>query len=159
MFWKNENVKLKIIGHATEEMKDLLRQKASKCKGHDSWLELTGELPYEQVLYQMQRCDLFVLPTYTEGFPNVILESMACGCAIVTTNVGAIPEILTDDSKGKYGIMVEPKNAEALASAIKTLQNDENLKKQCRENARRRVFERYSMPIVWNKLQKIWCSL
>lgn len=154
-----ENVKLKIIGHATEEMKDLLRQKASKCKGHDSWLELTGELPYEQVLYQMQRCDLFVLPTYTEGFPNVILESMACGCAIVTTNVGAIPEILTDDSKGKYGIMVEPKNAEALASAIKTLQNDENLKKQCRENARRRVFERYSMPIVWNKLQKTWCSL
>lgn len=154
-----ENVKLKIIGHTTDEMKNLLRQKAINCKGDSSWLELTGELQYEQVLDQMQRCDVFVLPTYTEGFPNVILESMACGCAIVTTNVGAIPEILTDDSKGKYGIMVEPKNAEALASAIKTLQNDENLKKQCRENARRRVFERYSMPIVWNKLQKIWCSL
>lgn len=151
-----ENVKLKIIGHATEEMKDLLRQKASKCKGHDSWLELTGELPYEQVLYQMQRCDVFVLPTYTEGFPNVILESMACGCAIVTTKVGAIPEMLKEDDRGKYGILIDPKNTEALESAIKAMLGDENLKNQCRQNAQRRVLERYSMPNIWLELNSIW---
>ena len=40
------------------------------------------------------QADLFVFPSYSEGFPNVILESMAAGCAIVTTNVGAIPQML-----------------------------------------------------------------
>lgn len=154
-----ENVKLKIIGHAADDMKSLLRQKAINCKGDDSWLEQTGELPYEQVLDQMQRCDLFVLPTYTEGFPNVILESMACGCAIVTTKVGAIPEMLKEDDRGKYGILIDPKNTEALESAIKAMLGDENLKKQCRENARRRVFERYSMPIVWDMIVHAWKSL
>lgn len=154
-----ENVKLKIIGHATDEMKNLLRQKAANSKIDDSWLELTGELPYEQVLNEMQRCDLFVLPTYTEGFPNVILESMACGCAIVTTKVGAIPEMLKEDNSGKYGILIEPQNTKALVSAIKTLLFDEDLKKQCRRNACRRVNERYSMPIIWSKLLNIWYCL
>ena len=154
-----ENVKLKIIGHATDEMKNLLRQKAINCKGDSSWLELTGELPYEQVLDQMQRCDVFVLPTYTEGFPNVILESMACGCAIVTTKVGAIPEMLKEDDRGKYGILIDPKNTEALESAIKTMLDDENLKNQCRQNAQRRVCERYTIHIIWSKLFDIWCNL
>lgn len=151
-----ENVKLKIIGHTTDEMKNLLRQKAINCKGDSSWLELTGELQYEQVLDQMQRCDVFVLPTYTEGFPNVILESMACGCAIVTTKVGAIPEMLEEDDRGKYGILIDPKNTEALESAIKAMLGDENLKNQCRMNAQRRVIERYSMAVVWNSLTNIW---
>lgn len=154
-----ENVKLKIIGHAADDMKSLLRQKAINCKGDDSWLELTGELPYEQVLDQMQRCDLFVLPTYTEGFPNVILESMACGCAIVTTKVGAIPEMLKEDDRGKYGILIDPKNTEALESAIKAMLGDENLKSQCRQNAQRRVCERYTIHIIWSKLFDIWCNL
>lgn len=154
-----ENVKLKIIGHAADDMKSLLRQKAINCKGDDSWLELTGELPYEQVLDQMQRCDVFVLPTYTEGFPNVILESMACGCAIVTTKVGAIPEMLKEDDSGKYGILIEPANTKELESAIKTMLGDENLKNQCRQNIQRRVFERYSISIIWNKLQKLWYSI
>lgn len=154
-----ENVKLKIIGHATDEMKNLLRQKGANSKIDDSWLELTGELPYEQVLNEMQRCDLFVLPTYTEGFPNVILESMACGCAIVTTKVGAIPEMLKEDDSGKYGILIEPANTKELESAIKTMLGDENLKNQCRQNAQRRVLERYSMPTVWNKIRDIWTNL
>ena len=154
-----ENVKLKIIGYTTDEMKSLLQQKAINCKGDSSWLELIGELSYEQVLDQMQRCDVFVLPTYTEGFPNVILESMACGCAIVTTKVGAIPEMLKEDDSGKYGILIEPQNTEALVSAIKILLFDEDLKKQCRQNACRRVNERYSIPIIWSKLLNIWCDL
>ena len=154
-----ENVKLKIIGHATDEIKSLLQQKAINCKSDSSWLKLTGELPYEQVLDQMQRCDVFVLPTYTEGFPNVILESMACGCAIVTTKVGAIPEMLKEDDSGKYGILIEPANTKELESAIKTMLGDENLKNQCRQNIQRRVFERYSISIIWNKLQKLWYSI
>lgn len=62
----------------------------------------------------MLKCTVFVLPTYTEGFPNVVLESMACGCPIVATSVGAIPEMLD----GGAGIVIEPRNVEQLRDAV-----------------------------------------
>lgn len=154
-----ENIKLKIIGYATDDMKIALQRKALDGKRKDTWLELYGELPYNEVLEQMLKCDIFVLPTYTEGFPNVILESMACGCAIITTKVGAIPEILREDYRGKYGILIEPKNTKQLIAAINELLYNETIKQQCRQNVKVRVLEKYSMQIIWNKLSEIWHNL
>ena len=104
----------------------------------------------------MCECDVFVLPTYTEGFPNVILESMACGCAIVTTPVGAIPEMLGEEDGKSYGLMVEPRNVEQLRAAIEKMLSDEEFKAACRENAQQRVNERYNMSSVWQQMVGVW---
>ena len=110
----------------------------------------------EKTINEMLSCDVFVLPTYTEGFPNVILESMACGCAIVTTPVGAIPEMLEEENGKRYGILVEPKKAQELKEGIEAMLNDETLKAECRKNVQQRVNERYNIDAVWRQMLNIW---
>ena len=127
-----------------------------KYSDHADWLNIRGETPYEEVIAEMCKCDVFVLPTYTEGFPNVILESMACGCAIVTTSVGAIPEMLEEEDGKHYGIMVEPRNVEQLKGAIERMLSDADFKNECRANVQQRVNERYNIDSVWRQMVDIW---
>lgn len=146
------DIKLKVVGHITPDM----QQEIESLYGKPEWLSICGEMPYEDVIKEMLRCDVFVLPTYTEGFPNVILEAMAAGCAIVSTPVGAIPQMLEDDEDGKYGLLVAPKDAAVLSDAITSVIDNEALKEEMRRNVRSRVSARYNIQSVWNELNSIW---
>ena len=55
------------------------------------------------------------VPSHSEGSPNVVLEAMAAGLPIVANRVGGVPEILEE---GVTGLMVEPRNPEAMAKAV-----------------------------------------
>lgn len=146
------NIKVKMLGAILDSEKEALRNYSNNA----DWLEILGEIPYEEVIAEMCRCDIFVLPTYTEGFPNVILESMACGCAIVTTPVGAIPEMLEEEDGKHYGIMVEPRNVEQLKVGIEKMLSDTDFKNECRANVQQRVRERYNIDSVWRQMVNIW---
>lgn len=145
-----DGVKLKFVGHVLDEVKEELHRRA-KCE-----LEVCGEMPYEDVIKEMLSCDVFALPTYTEGFPNVILESMAASCAIVTTDVGAIPQMLEPEGEKQYGIIIKPENATLLKEALVKMLGDEQLKSECRQNVRKRVVERYSIASIWEQMLQIW---
>lgn len=67
--------------------------------------------------------DVLLLPSYGEGLPIVLLEALASGCSIITTNVGAITEILNDEN----GIIIIPGDIEGLKKAIIRLNDDRNL--------------------------------
>lgn len=149
---KMENISLRLLGHITPQMQEQIKS----CYPEASWLTICGEKPYEEVIGEMLACDVFVLPTYTEGFPNVILESMACGCAIVTTPVGAIPEMLDIAGEAPCGVCVEPKSAEALGTAIESLLADEEQKRLLGSRAKNRVVEQYSIESVWQQMVDIW---
>jgi glycosyltransferase involved in cell wall biosynthesis/acetyltransferase-like isoleucine patch superfamily enzyme len=69
--------------------------------------------------------DLFVLPSHSEGSPNVLLEAMAAGVPVVATAVGGVPEIVTD---GSDALLVEKRNPEALAATITRLLDDDELR-------------------------------
>jgi len=69
-----------------------------------------------------QKSDIFVLPSLSEGLPNVILEAFSFAIPVVATNVGGVPEIVEDRING---LLIPPKNPEALADAILTLINNE----------------------------------
>lgn len=62
--------------------------------------------------------DVFVLPSYAEGMPISMLEAMAAGLAVIVTPVGGIPDAVTD---GRNGLLIPPKDSEAIFTAIKQL--------------------------------------
>jgi glycosyltransferase involved in cell wall biosynthesis len=69
---------------------------------------------FDDVAVWMSAADLVTLPSYMEGCPNVVLEALASGRPVVATNVGGIPEILSDEC----GRLVPPRDAGVLAQAL-----------------------------------------
>ena len=148
------NIHLTMMGKGTPDVISDLKLKAGgDC---DNWLTILGGRPMNEVYSAMLSCSVFVLPSYSEGFPNVILESMACGCPIITTDVGAIPEMLDVNSGSVYGICIKPKQIEELKNAIVKMLDDKEYAALCGHNAQHRVNSIYSMPMVWAQMKSIW---
>ena len=148
-------IKLNMLGKVSDEA---YRKQLFSIAGNGagSWLSILGNKPFNEVITEMKSCGVFVLPSYSEGFPNVILESMACGCPIVATPVGAIPEMLAIDSDEPCGIIVPVKDVDALRTAIERLLNEQKYASSLANNARRRVNAEFAMPKVWKQLVGIW---
>ena len=85
--------------------------------------------------------DLMVLPSHTEGSPNVLLEAMAAGLPIVATRVGGVPEIVCH---GQSAILVEPRRFRALARGMELLLSNRSLAAQLGVNARQAVLAKHS---------------
>ncbi len=83
---------------------------------------LPGRVAPEEVPRFLQAADFFVLPSYSEGMPQAVLEAMNCGLPVVATRVGGVPEAVLD---GETGLLVEPKNADQLRSAMERMITDE----------------------------------
>jgi len=79
---------------------------------------LPGRVAPEEVPRFLQAADFLVLPSYSEGMPQAVLEAMNCGLPIVATRVGGVPEAVLD---GETGLLVEPKNVEQLRDAIERM--------------------------------------
>lgn len=87
--------------------------------------------------------DIFVFPSYNEGFGLVLLEAMACGLPIVACRERAIPEVVLHR---ETGLLVEPGNSQVFASAIRELLDNPELCKQMGDFGQRRVVEHFSIP-------------
>ena len=79
-----------------------------------SYIHALSECAFDDVAVWMAASNLVTLPSYMEGYPNVVVEALACGRPVVATNVGGIPEILSDE----YGCLVPPRNPSRLAQAF-----------------------------------------
>ena len=83
---------------------------------------LPGRVAPDEVPRFLQAADFLVLPSYSEGMPQAVLEAMNCGLPVVATRVGGVPEAVID---GETGLLVEPKNIEQLRSAMERMIVDE----------------------------------
>ena len=149
-----QGLSLRIVGKCAEEMKEKLLSLASK-REDGKWLTVVGEVAYTQVITEMLQTDTFLFPSYTEAFPNVILEAMACGCAIASSNVGAIPEMLEYEGE-KAGICFTPESADEVANAAKALYKDDTYRSKLSEKAREKVRNTYTTEKIWPILTNIW---
>lgn len=149
------NVKLELLGYVKDQE---VLQKLYDIAGDnaESWLSIPGNKSQAEVIESMLECSIFALPSYSEGFPNVVLESMACGCPIIATPVGAIPEMLNINGENPCGICISPKNVKELHDAIVGLLDNQSLANTLGMNACLRVHEKYSMEKIWNELVHIW---
>jgi teichuronic acid biosynthesis glycosyltransferase TuaC len=78
-------------------------------------VSFVGAKPYEEIPRWMAACDVFALPSWNEGTPNVVLEALACGRRVVATRVGGTPDVVTLDT---LGALVPPGDPAALAEAL-----------------------------------------
>ena len=103
----------------------------------------TGFVDETELIEYYKSSDVVVLPSTTvqEGFGMVLIEGNACGKPVIGTKIGGIQYVIKD---GETGLLVPPKNPDALAGAIIKLLNDEDLAKMMGGNGRRLVEERYT---------------
>ena len=115
-------------------------------------IQFLGELSHKEVIIRFSLCDVFILPSYTEGFPNVVLEAMALGKAVIASSVGAIPEMLGQDC----GYLIEPRNEIALSKALNKVCTEPQLRQAMGARAKLRAYEKYSVEKVFPVYLSLW---
>jgi glycosyltransferase involved in cell wall biosynthesis len=101
--------------------------------------------------------DVLVLPSYAhEGIPQIILQSQAMGRPVVATRIGGIPEVVEDNVTG---LLVEPRDAAALAAKISALLDDPALGNCLRHAARAQIEAKYSLDAMGEKLLALYDKL
>lgn len=138
---------LNIIGDGTERK---LLEKNVQAMNLTNFVHFHGIVQKGEVAEEMSTCDFFVLPTLFETFSCVIIEAMACGKPVVTTHVGALREIVTDQS----GILVEAGNAESLKDGIDFMLD--NYASYSPIDISNDVRGRFSLEVVGQKLNQVY---
>lgn len=110
-----------------------------------------GWIPHNDLPEYLNKIKLLVLPSYTEALPNIVLEAMACGTLVLTTTVGAIPDLIKD---GETGFFMEEISAECIARNIIRAIDHPNIV-QISENARTLVNKTYTYEAALARYLKI----
>ena len=150
---KIKDVDLHIVGRCSNEMREDLLNVWSNSKAN---ISILGEVSHDEVIKEMLEASCFALPSYTEGFPNVIIEAMACGCPITATNVGAIPNMLDVNGNEQCGDCVLPQEIDELKESIEKIIKDDDYAKNLSLKVVTRVNNNYSINKIWDILMEVW---
>ncbi len=112
-------------------------------------IAILGWVDKEALIEVLHRSDIFVLPTYSEGMPNALIEAMAAGLAVITTAVGGIPSLVDTE---KNGLLVPPQDATALAAAMARLAADTGLVRQMGKINLSTIAQKHSLDRAWPRV-------
>jgi len=121
----------------------------------NSKVRFTGWIPHDELPKYLNELKLLVLPSYTEGLPNIMLEAMACGTPVLATPVGAIPDIIKD---GETGFIMKDNLSECIARNVIRALNHPKLE-GIAENARALVEREYTYKVAVERYRKILDTL
>jgi glycosyltransferase involved in cell wall biosynthesis len=131
-------------------------RRAAVERGIGELVELAGWCDAAARTEQLARASVFCLPSHAEGLPMALLEAMAAGKAVVASRVGGIPEAVRE---GDNGLLVPPRDAPALATALARVLDDAALRARLGECARTTVAQHYSTEAVCGRLAAIYNDL
>jgi glycosyltransferase involved in cell wall biosynthesis len=104
----------------------------------------------------MRGIDIFVNASSLESFPNAVLEAMACGCCIVGSSIGGIPELITHN---RDGLVFESNSLADLTSALRLAASEPDLRARLRQQAVLTAHRRFSMKITLERTEALYQSL
>lgn len=142
------NAHLVIAGEGPERAK---LQKLIDELGLQNRIQLLGFCKDTRSYYES--LDLFVLSSYREGLPNVVLEAMAVGCPVVATQVDGVPRIITNQSDG---VLVPSGSAEELAKGIHGLVDNRKIREQLACNGVETIRKRWSFQSRMKRIGNIY---
>jgi glycosyltransferase involved in cell wall biosynthesis len=114
---------------------------------------LLGRVNRGRLIQLYQNATIHVVPSHYEGLPTVLLEAMSCGLPVVATNVGGASDVI---SSGKNGFLVPPKSPQLLAKVILKLLDDDKLRMEIGEAARKTIERSYTWDKIADKIQKCY---
>jgi glycosyltransferase involved in cell wall biosynthesis len=127
---KNEGLEIKLTlagkkGDGIEYLYDLIKK-----FNLNSSVQILGEITKDEKIYLMSTIAIFVQPSHYEGFGLAMAEAMACGACVITCNVGAVKDVVSD-----CGLYAKPGSAIDLAKKIKIAIEDEDLRNTLQKKA------------------------
>ena len=107
----------------------------------------------DRVADYLQAMDIFVLPSYREGFPRSVLEAMSTGLPVIATNIRGCREAVVD---GETGLLVPPGDSRALAAAVTRLLREPDLALSMGAAGRQRAMRLYGQPLVQSRFVEVF---
>lgn len=147
------DTRLVIAGHGSEEPR--LRRYA-QALGIAPRVCFAGPVFGPDKVKLLAGADAMVLPSYSEGLPYALLESMAGGVPVIATPVGAIPDVVTD---GIHGFLVPPRDGKAIAEALAVLAGDRDRLSWMSRACRRRIRAAFSIDRLSRELALVYAQL
>lgn len=144
----SENLELCLMGPYEEKDRVYLERIASQ-KQLGKWLHIIGPKEKEYVLMAMQKATALILPSYTEGFPYVILEAMACGCPILASRVAAIPDMINWNREDTCGICFESQSIEEVIGGVQLFRSRPQQHHIYALNGKKKVLDAYTLENIY----------
>ncbi|HEX8776469.1 MAG TPA: glycosyltransferase family 4 protein [Pyrinomonadaceae bacterium] len=119
--------------------------------GVEDRITFAGGVHKREVPEWMKRGDIFLNTTDVDNTPVSVLEALACGLCVVSTNVGGIPYLLEDE---RDALLVAPRDEQAMSRAVRRILTDSQLAARLSENARRKAQQ-----FDWSLILPLWKSL
>ncbi|HZW40177.1 MAG TPA: glycosyltransferase family 4 protein [Ignavibacteriaceae bacterium] len=148
---KEKGLKYKFLlaGKGPEE--EIFKKKFSDLLGVD--FEFKGVVAGIQKTDLLKECDVFLLPSFYEGLPMALLESMSFGLVPITTNVGSIGYVIND---GVNGLFVKSHSSDDIVLAIEKLSKYKKYRHELGKNARQTIFTNFNPEHYISRLNKIY---
>lgn len=142
----------KIIIFGGGELKQELENLAKSVKAN---VEFKGNISNKDLPKELNKSEVFILPSFFEGNPKTLLEAMSCGLPCIGTNVEGIKEIVKHKENG----YLCKTNAESIREAILEVLGDKSLKEKIGANARKTILEKFSLEEILEKEIRVYEAL
>lgn len=150
---ENPYTRLVLVGRTEAELDPLNEETQHIIDTHNA-IEAVGS--QKDVRPWLAASDVLAFPSYREGFPNVVIEAGAMGLPSIVTNINGCNEIIIP---GENGVIIPPRDADALYEAMKDLCEDDEKRGYLTKNARESVASRFDCQIVRRALYDFYASL
>ena len=153
LIWLRENAgdfTVEIFGHGPEQERLERIVRRGQLGSQVRFKGFVGD-----ILPVLRKADLLVLPSRSEGMPNVILEAWAQKLAVVATAVGGVPEMIED---GVSGLLARPEDSVGLARQLQRMMSDSSLAISCGEAGYARVCEQYNYRVQAALLRRVYAE-
>jgi glycosyltransferase involved in cell wall biosynthesis len=131
--------RISIVGTGPDEAS---LKTATEKLGLSEYIHFTGALNQDAVHALYKEADIFVLPSFAEGIPVVLMEAMACGIPCISSKITGIPELIRSNAEG---LLLPPSDVDSLHQALVQLMDNELLRESISRAARKRIVSHFNL--------------